>query len=288
MTSAYLYTSPLRVILLLTSSLACNVGVERKREGVNSTTRAPADFKYAALHPQLTDRPGLLGQNNMSSNHTVTNGAPMYSPQRHLNANHQLPRMDESVNEVHAGDHRPDYVTADDESDFDDTLTSLFASSSPGDMLDDAEIDELMNAQGLWRSSSNTVAKHLRPVVRILAGDDGLVSREMYRQLSKLIVYIAIPFIIIGVVTNVIALKVFRRLPRSVTNTHMTCLVCFDMAYLLFMVTSHLVVVIFRAASAQSSAKHFLHLYVVYKFCILCARQVRTLIPMLLFQIWII
>lgn len=152
----------------------------------------------------------------------------------------------------------------------------MFASSSPGDLLDDAEIDELINAEGIWTDDQQVKTK-LKPIARTIARN-GLVSRKMYRQFSRVIVYIAFPLIIVGCVTNVIALKVFRGLTRNVTNTYMTCLICFDMAYLLFVVSSHIVVVVFRAAWAQSSARHFLQLYVVYKFFILSARQVGLMI----------
>lgn len=153
-------------------------------------------------------------------------------------------------------------------------LTSLFASSSPGDLLDDAEINELIHAEGIWSNDQQMKTK-LKPLVRSITRN-GLVSRRMYRQFSTVIVYIAFPFIIVGCVTNVMALKVFRGLARNVTNTYMTCLICFDMAYLLFVVSSHIVVVVFRAAWAQSSVRHCLQLYVVYKFFILSARQVSS------------
>ncbi|KAL8610411.1 hypothetical protein ACOMHN_035128 [Nucella lapillus] len=283
LTSQTMMTQWWQVLLLVTSSLACqNIQVPKKTGGNHSrmAESASGDIRHWPNENIMTYDIGTLGDNGeeeeQSSVFPLPSSPPLSLGSKNRDEAHTTTEDDPSDPTHHdllsasAPILQPSRQTGHKPLGYD--LSSMFASSSPADLLDDAEINELIHAEGMWSSDREAEQNfQTRPTP---AYNDGVVSRQVYRRFSGVIVYVAFPLIIVGFVTNVIALKVFRRLPQNITNMYMTCLICFDMAYLLFVVSSHIVVVILRAAWIDSSARRFLQLYVVYKFFILSARQV--------------
>ena len=154
----------------------------------------------------------------------------------------------------------------------DHDVKPVLASSSPGDLLDDAEVYEIINAGGVSTRDKAMRKKLRQHKLRITS--KGLVSRSAYRTYAKLLHYLSLPLVVVGVVSNVIAARVFWRMARSVTNTYMKCLVCLDIGYLLVVMCSAVVMVSVKARWVKLGTELFFYLYVAYKFLILSLRQV--------------
>ncbi|KAL8601317.1 hypothetical protein ACOMHN_054611 [Nucella lapillus] len=151
--------------------------------------------------------------------------------------------------------------------------TSLFSSSSPSDFLEDAEIAELFNKGGMW-TNNRQLKKKLKPHRRRFVRN-GMVTSKMYKPFSKVVFVLFILFIIVGLVTNAMALKVFRGLGKNVTNVYMICLCCFDVGYLVFLTCAIVATVVVRLITLPRSVRgRFLWLYDFTQFCIFSTRQV--------------
>ena len=56
----------------------------------------------------------------------------------------------------------------DDDTSFTKDLSSLFTSSSPGDLLDDADIDDFFDTDDRWTASSNEVRELVELIGRLI------------------------------------------------------------------------------------------------------------------------
>lgn len=146
-----------------------------------------------------------------------------------------------------------------------DTTTDTDYVLTNGDVLDDTDIDKFLASGRLWMIKTS-----YRRQLRINITDRGLVGKRAYTTFSKIIYSISFPIMVIGFVTNVIALKVFCGLPANVTNTYVTYLIRFDLAYLTCLVTH---CVTSEALCAHVYSTFLMYLYLAGKFIAFCLRQ---------------
>ncbi|KAK7459693.1 hypothetical protein BaRGS_00038965, partial [Batillaria attramentaria] len=149
---------------------------------------------------------------------------------------------------------------------------TIMTSSATGDAIDDVDIDDLVSSGRLWTLDS-TVKKKSKPIVKQIT-QEGIVGRRSYKTFSKALRYASLPLILMGLVTNTIAFRVFRGMPTTVTNTYMMCLTFFDIAFLIFAISSSVLAGIFAALKPQVNHSQVLFLYIVHHYLILSARQV--------------
>ncbi|PVD32346.1 hypothetical protein C0Q70_07779 [Pomacea canaliculata] len=91
-----------------------------------------------------------------------------------------------------------------------DTTTDTDYVLTNGDVLDDTDIDKFLASGRLWMIKTS-----YRRQLRINITDGGLVGKRAYTTFSKIIYSISFPIMVIGFVTNVIALKVFAAFQRT-------------------------------------------------------------------------
>ncbi|XP_076442793.1 uncharacterized protein LOC143281467 [Babylonia areolata] len=244
----------LTLFLAMTSFMACNSQTDTKQRpevGLSNATRTSITAGLG-LVPRIKSR---------------------YSPRPELNRTHRQDFPDQQNKTSEDDDDMGRDTSSDGDNGKGPDLTSLFSSSSPDDLLEDAEIAELFTKGGMW-TNNRQLKKKLKPYHRRLLGK-GLVSRKTYRRFSRVILLLVLVFTVVGLVTNVLAVKVFRGLGKSVTNTYMLCLCSFDIAYLAFVVCAFVALIVVRyVVTLRSVAGHFLWLYDVAIFVTFSIRQV--------------